>query len=974
MNSVTSELFKSLQTGFIDSIAHSKIEYRPQLIVNDKQTGKKVLTTIDFELNRCEEFWFSVAFITTSGIATLHNTLLELKERDVKGKILASQYLNFTQPEALRKLLKFENIELRIAADSDFHSKGYLFKDKELYSLIIGSSNFTSNAFCSNKELNIKISAKAESEIILNTIKEFSLEFKNSIIVDDKFIKTYEEIYKRQIGFNKLYERKFSDSFEKEIKPNAMQIEALASLKKLRNEGKNKALLISATGTGKTYLSAFDVISVNPKKFLFIVHRKNIAEAALRTFNSVFKGTRSMGYFSGAIKEIEKDFIFSTIQTISLDENLRQLKQDQFDYIVIDETHRAGASSYKKVLDYFKPGFILGMTATPERTDGFDIFSTFDHNIAYEIRLHRALEEDMLSSFHYYGVTEIDIDGVLLEDNANFNLLYSEKRVSHVIDKIKLYGCDNGNVRGLVFCSNVEECDYFAKQFNFLGIKSIALSGNNSDEERANAIELLESEDPSKKIDYIFTRDIFNEGIDIPKVNQIVMLRPTQSAIIFVQQLGRGLRKVENKEYLTVIDFIGNYSNNYMVPIALYGDTSYNKDSIRKFISSGSRFIPGESTINFDRISKERIYSSIDSANLHRNQDLVKDYNLLKFKLGRIPMMVDFLEHGSRDPMLYVLNSKSYFNFVRLQESSLINKLEKREIKLLELFSKEINNAIRVEESLILKHLIEKGPISIPKFKEEILKKYGYELFGINIDSFINNLNFQFITEKFEKKLIPAGTIYNFNVVEIEANNIVLNKDFSAFMKNEVLYNFLLDNTNYAIFKFDSNYEFSKYINGFLLYSKYSRKDVFRVLNWDQNPVAQSVGGYMISMNKNNCPIFVNYHKEDHISGTTDYKDEFINNSEFKWMTKSNRTLNSPDVKLIINQSENGLRLPLFIKKSNGESDDFYYMGDVSPIPNGSRDEKMTRDDGSKVPVVEIKFTLHSPVEEGIYNYLINKQ
>jgi superfamily II DNA or RNA helicase len=973
MNSVTSELFKSLQTGFIDSIAHSKTEYRPQLIVNDKQTGKKVLTTIDYELNRCDEFWFSVAFITTSGIATLHNTLLELEERGVKGKILASQYLNFTQPEALRKLLKFDNIELRIAADSAFHSKGYLFKDKELYSLIIGSSNFTSNAFCSNKELNIKISAKAESEIILNTIKEFSIEFENSIIVDDKFIETYEEIYKKQIGFNKLYERRFSDSIEKEIKPNTMQIEALVNLKKIRNEGKNKALLISATGTGKTYLSAFDVKNVNPKKFLFIVHRKNIAEAALRTFNSVFKGTRSMGYFSGATKEIEKDFIFSTIQTISLNENLSQFKQDQFDYIVIDETHRAGASSYKKVLDFFRPAFILGMTATPERTDGFDIFSTFDHNIAYEIRLHRALEEDMLSSFHYYGVTEIDVAGVLLEDNASFNLLYSEKRVSHVIEKIKLYGCDNGIVRGLVFCSSVEECDYFAKQFNFLGIKSIALSGNNSDEERANAIELLESEDPSKKIDYIFTRDIFNEGIDIPKVNQIVMLRPTQSAIIFVQQLGRGLRKVENKEYLTVIDFIGNYSNNYMVPIALYGDTSYNKDSIRKFISSGSRFIPGESTINFDRISKEKIYSSIDIANLHRNEDLKKDYNLLKFKLGRIPMMVDFLEHGSRDPMLYVLNSKSYFNFVKLQENSLNDKLENREIKLLELFSKEINNAIRVEESQILKHLIEKGPISIPKFKEEILIKYGYELFDISIDSFINNLNFLFITEKFEKKLIPAGSIYNYKVVDLEGNNIFLNKDFSAILKNDVFTDFLMDNINFSIFKFDSKYDFSKFINGFQLYSKYSRKDVFRVLNWSQNPVAQNVGGYIINSNKSNCPVFVNYHKDDDISSTTKYEDGFINNSEFEWMSKSNRNLNSPDVKAIIEHKKLGMRIPLFIKKSNGESDDFYFMGDVTPLPNSWELAKMENEKGKEVSVVKLVFSLENPVEEGIYNYLTNK-
>jgi superfamily II DNA or RNA helicase len=198
------------------------------------------------------------------------------------------------------------------------------------------------------------------------------------------------------------------------------------------------------------------------------------------------------------------------------------------------------------------------MTATPERTDGHDIFKYFDYNIAYEIRLHKALEEEMLSPFHYYGVTDISVNGQIIDDNAAFDSLTSNERLDKIIEKSSFYGCDSGEVRGLVFCSKVEECKILAAEFTKRGLPSIYLSGENTEEERSNAIEQLESDNKEEKIQYIFSVDIFNEGVDIPRVNQIIMLRPTQSAIIFVQQLGRGLRKTDGKEYLTVIDFIGN--------------------------------------------------------------------------------------------------------------------------------------------------------------------------------------------------------------------------------------------------------------------------------------------------------------------------------------------------------------------------------------------------------------------------------
>ena len=254
-----------------------------------------------------------------------------------------------------------------------------------------------------------------------------------------------------------------------------------------------------------------------------------------------------MGIFSGNTKETDSDFIFSTVQTIHKKEYREMFNRDAFDYIIIDEVHRAGAQSYQDIVDYFKPKFLLGMSATPERSDDFDIYEMFDHNIAYEIRLIQAMEYNLLCPFHYYGITDMTIDGIEIDDKSEFNILTSELRVDYIIEKINEYGYSGDRIHGLIFCSRKDECEKLSQLFNMRGYKTIALTGDSSEEMRQKAIDSLESNDENS-LDYIFTVDIFNEGIDIPKVNQVVMLRPTESAIVFVQQLGRGLRKNDSKE------------------------------------------------------------------------------------------------------------------------------------------------------------------------------------------------------------------------------------------------------------------------------------------------------------------------------------------------------------------------------------------------------------------------------------------
>ncbi len=972
MDDLLNNFTKSLLTGYIDKSILSNQDYQPELLVNQKRPPKKVLSTILHEFENCSQFFISVAFVTTSGVAAIINKLKELEDREIQGKILVSQYLNFTQPEALKRLLQFKNIDLRIATTGNAHTKGYIFKSKEYYNLIVGSSNLTAQALSTNKEWNIKVSALGESGIVDKVLREFYSDFENGTPVTTEYIALYEEIYQSQLILNQKSKIEFIAKYKEITTPNSMQIEALEKLNKLRFEKKNKALIISATGTGKTYLSAFDAKAFNPKRLLFVVHRLTIAKESLKTFQSVFGKDRTMGLYSGNQRELDADFIFSTIQTISRINHLGNFPKDHFDYIIIDETHRSGADSYLRLLDHFEPKFLLGMTATPERTDGIDIFQLFDHNIAYEIRLSRAMEEKMLSSFHYFGVADLSIDNKEIDNKSDFRYLVSNERVERIIEKTKFYGSDNGITRGLIFCSRNNEALELSELFNSKGFKTVALNGDSSEEERVSSIEKLETDNLSEKLDYIFTVDIFNEGIDIPKINQIIMLRPTNSAIIFVQQLGRGLRKIEGKGYLTVIDFIGNYENNYIIPIALYGDTSYNKDSLRKLITEGSRMLPGASTINFDEISKERIFKSIDSANMQLFSDLKKDYSLLKFRLGRIPMMMDFIDHGSRDPFIFVDYANSYYNFVVKVEKLEAAELSGHQEKLLEFFSKEINNSKRLEESLILKLLIQEGQLSVSKLKEVVYNKYQYSISEKTIKSCVANLNFEFVREKKDGKMLSIKSIYDIDVLSMVNREFVFSNVFEQHLKQIEFKRFLLDSVDYSIYEFDKQFDTDKWRNGFVLYRKYSRKDVFRILNVSENPVAQNVGGYLVSPDNEHCPIFVNYHKEEHISESTKYEDEFVNNKEFDWMSKSNRTLKSNDVQSILGNN-GSIRLPLFIKKNNDEGLEFYYMGELSPNLNQIEQTTMPNDSGKLLPVVKFRFNLADPVTQTMYDYLNEK-
>jgi len=331
--------------------------------------------------------------------------------------------------------------------------------------------------------------------------------------------------------------------------------------------------------------------------------------------------------------------------------------------------------------------------------------------------------------------------------------------------------------------------------------------------------------------------------------------------------------------------------------------------------------------------------------------------------------MIDFLKQGARDPQLYVKYAKSYFNFAVGLEDSLKGQLGSKEIKLLELFANEINNSKRVEESVILKMLLNHKILDTSELKSFIQNEYGYSVQEETINSCVKNLNFTFIKEIKDNKAITVQEKYDIHVIEKSETKLSFDPEFATLLLNPIFYDFLQDNINYSIREYNRTYHKDKFDNGFVYYRKYSRKDVFRILNWDDNPIAQNVGGYMISRDKTNCPIFVTYHKDENISSTTKYEDGFLSNIEFEWMSKSKRNLKSPDVQTILN-AENNVRLPLFIQKSNDEGIEFYYMGDIIPKINSAEETTMPDENGKPVSVVKIKFSMKYPVEDSIYEYI----
>ncbi|MGL5574872.1 MAG: DUF3427 domain-containing protein, partial [Sarcina sp.] len=815
----------------------------------------------------CKSFYFSVAFINYSGLQLILDDLKEMNEKNIKGRIITSTYLNFTEVKALEKIKEFENVELKIFITDEkkkgFHTKVYVFEYEEIYKIYIGSSNLTQSALKNNEEWNVKIVSKKDNKFAKEVMEEYQRLLDETRVVDEEFLVSYNEYIKKIKLLEKIKENEKFILESKKIEPNSMQIDALDNLNRLREHGGEKSLVIAATGTGKTYMSAFDVRQFKPEKMLFIVHREDILRKAMSDYQKVVDD-KTYGLFTGTSKDKDKDYIFATIQTMS--RYYREFNENHFDYIVIDEAHHASSETYQRILNYFKPKFLLGMTATPERSEGTDIFSIFDNNIALEVRLNEALESELVVPFHYFGITDIDavdyenIDMNDIDEVAK--LLQINERVDFIVEKMNFYGFDGSKRKCVGFCATVDHANFMAEEFNKKGIKSVALTGKNSVDERQAEIKKLQ--DNNNELEVIFTVDLFNEGVDIPDINLVLMLRPTESSIIFIQQLGRGLRKFEEKEFLTVLDFIGNHNKAFLIAIALNGARYYDKDSLKVSIATDFANVPGCTNIQMDRISKERILAQIDAENFKSMKYLKEEYNeFKKIKGGEVVNLLTdyFIYEGAPNPLKFLKppsnKSRTYLGFIEKVEKNFADCNLLNEENFVKVY-RDLSGQLPLKrpfEFIVLRYLLKNGQATLENLKNEI-EKY---IVSIDQDTFNHTIEC-LLGEYFDSNQKKANII----MIARESNEIFISDEFKQVLQNKKNKLYIDDCINYGLLRYDREFGEANYgMPFFKLYQQYQMIDAALLSNYRK--IHSSFRGSGLVTNGDDWFLFIDLHKEEDI-------------------------------------------------------------------------------------------------------------
>lgn len=945
-----------IQFGYVAAEFEGPRHYNPRLVLNDG--GSTVEHAILEELARCQDFTFSVAFVSPGAIAQLKQHLLDFTGT---GRVITSDFLGFNQPQAFAELLNLAahtGLDVRRHTARGFHPKGYVFDRGRSITAMIGSSNLTSSALSQNHEWNLKVSAAAGSDLASQLQDLVAEQLAASEPLTEEWINEYAARYvapprRTTPAPRPGVETEPNDA--EEIMPNAMQQDALLALDLARAEGADRAVIISATGTGKTILSALDVREFNPDRLLFVVHREQILDRTIEEYRRVLGGPASdYGKFTGSRKEHDRRYVFATVQTLSQPAVLAELASDAYDYVIVDEAHRAGAETYRRVIDHLTPAFLLGMTATPERTDGFNVFELFDYVVPYEIRLGHALEAEMLAPFHYYGITDITYaDGTTTTEETELRLLITAERVDHLISALDRYGQAGVAPRGLIFCSRKDEAYALAAALNQRTLRgkplrTVALTGDDPVAVREQRVVELERGD----LDYLLTVDIFNEGVDIPSVNQVVMLRQTQSAIVFVQQLGRGLRLADGKDYLVVIDFIGNYANNFLIPIALFGDESLNRESLRErlneTVDGGS--LPGLSSVSFDEVSRERILASIVRTRLDSLAHLKTALLAMRNRVGGIPALWDFYRFESVDPVLLATKKQHYPALVQtlLREDHGLNATADRALGLL---SHEVLAAKRLHE-LVLLRLLLAGPATTAQIGAAFMS-YGLPADDRHVTTAIDTLALRGYSR-------TDQTRYRHGVAEQSRDLVRLTASMVEAVTLPALRAAVDD-----LLKTGLALTADRYLADvpFTPGMQYSRRDAARLVGWPRS-VASTIYGYKTDTERAVCTIFVTLHKADDVDASTAYEDALLDRSTMRWFSKNNRTLRSKDVQPVVSGE---VAIHVFVQKDDAEGSDHYYLG--SATVQDVEETTMAGGSGERLPVVLMTLRFREPIKQGLFDY-----
>lgn len=640
-------------------LSREKVTDKTELKAKEIELNKNAITGGKHHLYNHLKISFSsaykidiiVSFLMESGVKLLMEDLKSAISRGVTIRILTGSYLNITQPSALYLLKKeFKDlIDLRFynIPNKSFHPKAYIFKGNknEIY---VGSSNISRGALTNSIEWNYRFYEEEHPDDYKEYCDVFEDLFINhSIIIDDEVMENYSKNWVRPKVFKDIEKIKEEDGVSLLFEPRGAQVEALYKLQETRDEGFDKALVVAATGIGKTYLAAFD--SKKYKRVLFVAHREEIINQAAQSFKNV-RNNEEVGFFYNNTKDTDKNIVFALVQTLGKEKYLNEefFSKDYFDYIIIDEFHHAVSNNYRNIIEYFTPKFLLGITATPERLDSKDVFALCDYNLVYEIRLAEAINKGFLVPFRYYGIydetvdySKIDfINGKYKEDELEKALMLNE-RANLIYNHYSKYN----SKRAMGFCSSRKHAEYMAKYFTNMGVPSVAVYSGETGEYSLNREEAL-SKLSKGEIKVLFSVDMFNEGLDIPNIDMVMFLRPTESSTIFLQQLGRGLRKAKDKEYLIVLDFIGNYKKADMIPFLLSGK-EYSR-SVSKNTKPNDHKFPDECIIDFD-FKVVDIFKKMAASKLNIQEKVREEYYRVKELLSHSPSRVEFFNNIDED-------------------------------------------------------------------------------------------------------------------------------------------------------------------------------------------------------------------------------------------------------------------------------------------------------------------------------------
>ena len=894
-------------------------------------TNSEFLNRIKKCLKTCNSFNFSVSFIKKAGLVLIEREIEEALERGAIGKIITSTYQNFTDIGSLEQFYnwqrQFDNFECHLDyenfGESGYHSKGYMFEYDDSVEFIVGSSNITRFALLKNIEWNVSLISKENLDSYNDALIEFNLLWDKTLELNSDLI----EKYKFQLDYAiEKWDMDYINVRETTINPNSMQRKALRELRRYRDTGVKKALIISATGSGKTYLAAFDARNFGAKRLLYIVHRESILKDARDSFVKIFGAERTYGFFTGNESNQECDFIFAT--SSMLGRHLDEFDKNEFDYIIYDEVHHIVADTGKRIFEHFEPDFILGLTATPERMDNQNVFEYFDQNVPFELRLRDAINNDLVVPFHYFGIRDQLVDYSSKDRMTIAKAIAAQDNIEFIKEQIESHRKPGEKLKCIAFCTNIQHCKLMAEELYEEGYHTISLTGINDTGVRIKAFKDLQ--DDNNPLEIICTVDILNEGVDIPQINMVLFLRPTESQTIFIQQLGRGLRKYPGKEYVTVLDFIGNnYDRAVQIALALgtLGNTTYmEKAYLKEMINTNFKSLDIPNVIiDIDELSREQIIDYIDKTNFNSKVFLEKDYTNFKAYInnGSYPTHMDFLNSDVAPDLIRIIKSSfsgsknmSYYNFLKKineetipifsdDEVSIINKIE------------DLLPIARLDEYLIIEQAIKDSVVDLKRLE------------GRN----------SHITDK------TLENAYN-NLVKLD---IIENDKFDIFnITNEDLKEYIIDTLNYGITRY--NREFGEYDGLFKLYRNYYKEQASHIML--KNGLLQKGTYYEDDI----AYIFAGIKKDE--EGKLNYKDKFLSNKVFQWESIADVSESEKE------HLRNSKKVHLFIRKMESEDTvtlPYTYFG----LGNFTNERSWyTEENGVKHPTLLFDIILDNEVPE----------